>query len=97
MPLPLPYAYLVILEANTTGVNYTQFTSELQRSEDWWHYMGSTWIVLRRETLVELQAKLVPMVGQFDRLLILPAKGPGAGWLPKDAWAWLERNVPRAW
>lgn len=97
MPLPSAYAYLVILDAQTPGVDYSRFVAEMQRSVDWWHYLSNTWIVLRRDTLVEMQNVLVPLIGTQDRLLIVPAKGPSVGWLPQDAWTWLNAHVPRDW
>ena len=32
-----------------------------------------------------------------DRMLILPAKGPAAGWLPKDAYDWIDKYLPKEW
>ena len=97
MPLPLPYAYLVCLDFNTPEGNYAPLLGEVTKSFAWWRYLKNTWIVLRYETLVELQAKLVPLIFVNDRLLIVPAKGPAAGYLPADAWKWINEKVPREW
>lgn len=95
MPLLNPFAYLVILDAKTAGLDYTRFITELQTSDDWWRYISNAWIVLRRDSLSELQTKLVPLIGNQDRLLIVPAKGPAVGWLPQEAWVWLNTKLPR--
>ncbi len=97
MPLSTPYAYLVCLELKTPKADYKPLTDELQKSFKWWHFLGPVWILLRTEALVELQAKLLPLIFAEDRLLILPAKGPPGGWLPKEAWTWISENVPREW
>ncbi len=97
MPLASPYAYIVCYDLKQPVYRYKPLFDELQRSYKWWHFLTATWIVLRYETLVELQNKLIPLVFQNDRLLIVPAKGPAGGWLPQDAWTWINTNVPKEW
>jgi hypothetical protein len=97
MPLPAPYAYIVSYDLQNPVGHYEPLFRELQNSYRWWHYLTTTWIVLRYEALVELEPKLVSLVSPLDRILILPAKGPAAGWLPGEAWAWIRENLPRAW
>lgn len=95
MPLQYPAAYIVSYELRSPVAQYKPLFDELQKSYRWWHYLTATWIVLRHDTLTEMQTKLVPLIFQNDRLLILPAKGPPAGWLAADAWRWIRENVPR--
>ncbi len=97
MPLKMPYAYIVTYDLKQPAVMYKPLFDELKQSYRWWHYLGSTWIVLRYDALAELGPKLRPLIFQSDRLLILPAKGPADGWLPRDAWTWIQENVPREW
>lgn len=97
MPLMTPFAYIVCYDLKQPAAQYKLFFDELKRSHLWWHYLTSTWIVLRYEALAELGPKLRPLIYQGDFLLIQPAKGPSDGWLPKEAWEWLQKNVPREW
>src|SRR2546428_6429112 len=97
MPLQYPYAYVVCYDLKQPLDHYQPFFDELKRSHQWWHYLTSTWIVLRYDALVELGSKLRPLIYQGDRLLVLPAKGPAEGWLPGEAWEWIAKNVPREW
>ena len=97
MPLPTPYAYLVSYQLTQPADKYELLFAELKRSHLWWHYLTSTWLVLRYEALAELGPKLRPLIFQPDRLLIMPAKGPADGWLTKEAWDWINRNVPTEW
>ena len=97
MPLSNPFAYIVSYDLKQPADRYKPLFDELQRSHLWMHYLTSTWVVLRYETLAELGNKLIPLIFQNDRLLIQPAKGPSHGWLPKDAWEWLRKNVPQEW
>lgn len=94
MPLNHPAAYVVCYDLKQPVDQYLRLFEELKRSRQWWHYLTSTWVVIRSETLTELNAKVVPLIYEGDRLLIMAAKGPAAGWLPGKAWEWLGNNVP---
>jgi len=97
MPMLLPYAYIVSYDLNQPLDKYGPFFEELKRSHKWCHYLTTMWIVLRHDALVELAIKLKPLLFQTDRLLIMQAKGPADGWLPPDAWKWIQENVPKEW
>ena len=88
--------YLVIADFN--GVHdHTDLIGELQASDNWWHYLSNTWILIRREDLGSLQSKLVPLIYDTDRLLVVPISAATVGgWLPLDAWKWLEQQIPRS-
>ena len=97
MPLPHPYAYIVTYEMSQPIERYQPFFTELMHSHKWFRYMTNTWIVLRHDTLQETSDKLLPLVFNTDKILIMPAKGPALGWLPQPAWDWLNANVPKEW
>ena len=97
MPLQSPYAYIVSHDLKEPIASYGPYFEELKRSLKWWHFVESTWIVLRYETQVELANKLRPLIYRNDRLLIQPAKGPSDGWLPQEAWTWLDQIIPKEW
>ena len=97
MALQTPYAYIICYDLKEPPQQYEPFFNELKSSTQWWHYLNSTWIVVRYDMLVDLGPKLRPLIFANDRLLIMPAKGPADGWLPKDAWDWISARVPRAW
>ena len=97
MPLPKPYPYIVCFDLKEQPIKYEPFFDELKRSAHWCHYITSTWIIFRNESLVELGPKLRPLIFVNDRLLIMPAKGPADGWLPKEAWDWINSKLPREW
>ena len=97
MPLQTPCAYLVSYDLKSPVGTYEPFFNELKQSAHWWHYLNATWIVVRYETLAELAPKLRGLIFADDRLVVMPAKGPADGWLPRDAWDWIEGKVPREW
>src|SRR5713226_2959641 len=97
MTLKYPVAYIISYDLKQPVAKYTPLLQELQRSDKWAHFLTNTWIVLRTETLVELAPKLRGLMFATDRLLIMPAKGPPDGFLPEEAWKWIDENVPREW
>ena len=97
MPLQKPWAYLVCYDLKQPIDSYDKLFTELKNSHQWWHYLTNTWIVIHYDTLVDLSARLVPLIYHDDRLLIMPAKGPANGWLSRDAWTWIQERVPNEW
>jgi len=97
MALPVSCAYIVTYDLKQPIEKYEPFFEELKRSYKWSHFIESSWIVLRYDSLAELGPKLRPLIFQSDRLLIMPAKGPADGWLPLEAWEWIQENVPNEW
>jgi hypothetical protein len=95
--LSRPYPYLVTYDLKQPVGSYIRLFDELKRSPNWCHYIDTTWIVMRYEPMAEFGALLRPLIYQTDRLLVLPAKGPGDGWLTPDAWDWISQNLPREW
>ena len=95
--LPIPCAYIVSYDLKTPNANYEPLFKELQGSLDWFHYISNTWIVIRNDTLVDFNNTLLKKIYADDRLLVMPAKGPGFGWLPLDAWQWINSKLKREW
>jgi hypothetical protein len=96
LPLLTREAYVVYLEIRTPNLDHSRLYRFLQSSEGWWHYTTNMWIVLRKDTLSELNSQLIPLIYQNDRMLVMPARGPVLGWLAKEAWDWLNKNLPQA-
>lgn len=92
-----PFAYVVCYELTHAPTDYIELAQELQRSVRWMHYFESLWFILRYEPLVELSKLLQSKVYGSDKILVFPAVGPTGGLLPKDAWDWLNCNVPKLW
>ena len=91
------YAYLVCFALNGPPEVYPDFFRELTYCDGWLNYVPGVWIVLTKLTLVSLTARLRPKIRTTDRLMVMPAKGPVDGWLPKDAWVWINKHVPKEW
>lgn len=85
--------YSVTYDLKTPGRDYTPLYTALKSSPKWWHYLESTWLIATLESPVQLYNRLVPTITNNDRLLIIEVRNNAQGWLPKDAWQWINENV----
>ena len=69
------------------------FHQELERSPSWWHYIDKTWLVCTDETLEQLSQRLCQHLGPTDMLLITEFRGEYSGFLPPEAWNWIEEKM----
>ncbi len=88
--------YCVSYDLKTPLKNYQSLFEALKQSGRWWHYLQSTWLIQTNETAIELWNRIAPHIAQQDFLLIIEVRANVHGWLPKDAWDWINANVPKA-
>jgi len=86
--------YVVSYDLRKRGKNYIGLTEQLQASPRWWHYLVSTWLISTTETANQLYARLAPHLDRDDSILIIEAGNGIQGWLPKDAWEWINKEIP---
>lgn len=58
----------------------------------WWHYLDDVWIVNSNVSADEFAKRLLPHITTDDRLLVTQLTGIHQGWLPPDAWKWLNEQ-----
>jgi hypothetical protein len=95
--LHTPCAYVVSFSLSGPGGAYEDFFQELKNCDNWMTYIPGFWIVVTRLTLVDLASRLRNKIRTNDWLIVMPAKGPADGWLPRVAWQWIQNNVPKEW
>jgi len=86
--------YVVSYDLKKPGKNYVGLTEQLQFFPGWWHYLGSTWLISTSESATELYNRLAPHLDKNDSILIIEAGKHIQGWLPKDAWEWIQKSIP---
>jgi hypothetical protein len=59
-------------------------------STRWFHYIDSAWVVETILTADQFAHKLYPFIEQPDYLLVVRIINDHQGWLPKEAWDWLN-------
>jgi hypothetical protein len=95
--LSTQFAYIVAFRFNGPPPAYEDFYKELKAYDAWFSYTPNFWIILTRVPLVDVAASLRSKIRTTDWLIVMPAKGPVDGWLPKRAWDWLNNNLQREW
>jgi hypothetical protein len=82
---------IVTYALNNKAWDYTAlFTAIKNNGGRWWHFMESTWIVDTHYTADQFAKLLYPHIFTTDSLLVARLNGEHYGWLPKDAWDWLN-------
>ena len=59
----------------------------------WWHYLDSTWIIKNSSlTANQIYERLEPHINKSngDHILVIELGIDKQGWLPADAWTWLN-------
>ena len=85
--------YLITYDLHRPGQNYSELFEAIKGLGEWWHHLESTWLV---DTAMDAQAvaeRLRARMDQNDNLLVIKVSRPWGGWLPKEAWAWLESHA----
>ena len=85
--------YLVSYTLNPPRINQA-LEKELQSTGIWWHHLDFTWIIVSGETIEQLYNRIAKHLMQSDHELIfeIPPNARYFGWLPKEAWDWLQNN-----
>lgn len=95
--LTRPFAYIVAFRFTGPSEAYQDFYKQLKACDDWFSYTPNMWVVVTRFALADLSAILRSKIRTADWLIVMPAKGPADGWLPKVAWDWLNSRLPPEW
>jgi hypothetical protein len=84
---------LVAHELTTEGKDYADFYKTLKEAANgWWHYFDNIWIVNTGLSADQFAKKLYPHMTKADRLLVVKLTKDKQGWLPPDAWEWLNER-----
>ncbi|MFL9585119.1 hypothetical protein [Stenotrophomonas sp. AB1(2024)] len=86
--------FCVSYDLNKSGQNYSALYEELKKSPNWWHHLDSTWLIVTSETAEQLRDRIRKHLDDNDTLLIIKVVRPYSGWLSKEAWEWLDKNIP---
>jgi len=75
--------------------DYSPFFKAIQKNANgWMHYIDDTWIVNTNLEAEKYAEKLYPHMLKNDYLLVVKIYNNHQGWLPEDAWNWLnDKNL----
>lgn len=88
-------AYSISYDLRKPGRDYSGLYQAIKKSPRWWHYLESTWIVQTTETPNQIWDRLSSHIDAGDFLLIIEVRNNAQGWLPKEAWDWINSYVPQ--
>jgi hypothetical protein len=73
--------------------DYSSFHQAIQRaSTEWWHFIDDSWIISTQKTPSQVASELYPHIEKSDALLVIRVHKSYEGWLPKEAWEWLNKK-----
>lgn len=74
--------------------NYGPLYEAIKQSPKWWHFLETTWLVYTSESSEQIMNRLTPHIVSGDFLLIIEVRKNSNGWLPKEAWEWINQHAP---
>jgi hypothetical protein len=84
---------LVTYEFKTPNKEYGPFYEAVKKnSEGWWHYIDHVWIVNTTMSADQFAKALYPHITKSDSLLVVRLRREHQGWLPEEAWKWLNER-----
>ena len=89
--------YIITFKAglNFNATNFHSYINALHTKKwitDWWHYTDNAYIVVSPYKVGELYNATVPSLAFMTYVLFIEVDPNNAqGWLPKNAWTWLQK------
>jgi hypothetical protein len=82
---------IVTYALNSKDKDYTPLFDAIKKNGGyWWHFMDSTWVVSTPYSADQFAKFLYPHILATDYLLVARLQREHQGWLPKEAWDWLN-------
>jgi hypothetical protein len=86
--------YAINYDLRRPGQNYASLHAAIKElGAAWWHYLGSTWLVDTHLNADQIWARLSPHVDTTDFVLVIRLANDHQGWLPKEAWDWINQRA----
>jgi hypothetical protein len=75
------------------GHNYIRLYEAIKGLGSWWHHLGATWLVNTDLDAAEISKRLTPLIDANDSMLVIGVTSDRSGWLPKEAWNWINKHL----
>lgn len=90
--------FLITYDLHSPGKDYNNLHEGIRSLGNWWHYLDSTWLIANPlENANSIARKLKTHMDQNDYILVVEiTRQPREGWLPQEAWDWInnQENLP---
>lgn len=85
--------YLITYDLKKPGQQYEALHEKIKNlGSSWWHYLESTWLVDTTLDAAGIWKRLEPVFDKNDRALIVSYGEDHQGWLPQEAWDWINQR-----
>ena len=84
--------YAVNYDLKKPGQNYNPLYEAIKSCGAWWHHLGSTWLVDTTLSADGIWNTLAPHVDKNDSFLVIGVTHDYSGWLPQQAWDWINQR-----
>jgi hypothetical protein len=88
--------YAINYDLHAPNRDYSGLYKAIKDLGTWWHHLESTWLVDTKLNATEIWAKLQSHVDKNDSMLIIRVAGDKNGWLPQEAWDWINSRLQYA-
>ncbi|MBA8903094.1 hypothetical protein [Phyllobacterium sp. P30BS-XVII] len=85
--------YAINYDLKRPGQNYDPLYQAIKSCGVWWHYLGSTWLVDTNLSAHGVWERLAPVIDKNDRVLVIGITKEKQGWLPQEAWDWINART----
>lgn len=85
--------YSINYDLKRPGQNYDKLYEAIKSCGDWWHFLGSTWLVDTSLSAQGIWDRLAPHVDKNDFFLVIGITRDYQGWLSKEAWEWINARA----
>lgn len=86
-------AYAINYDLRAPGRDYSGLYEAIKKYTNL-HPVESTWLVVTNESASDIWNRISKHLDKNDLALIIDVRKNYYGVLPKEAWDWIERNVP---
>lgn len=88
--------YIITYDHDGPTEDLADLFAELKSFAAWWHYIDGTWLVVVEDLDAGgIYRRLKPVLPPGVNILVIEAGADRQGWLPRKAWAWIKRNIPK--
>ena len=84
--------YLITYDLKKPGRDYSGLYNAI-KFFTWWHYLESSWMVATNKSPSEIWDSIRPHIDKNDFVLIIEVKNNKSGWLPIEAWDWIDTKI----
>lgn len=86
--------YIVSYDLRKPRRDYESLFEAIKSESNWWHHLGSTWVVISTKSAMQLTDKLKATMDDDDKILVAESGGVGAwfGFTDKGS-QWLKDHL----